>query len=213
MKRGKKKISIEFILAIIIAILLIASLLSLEFFEFFPSFTILVLLSIFILIKISHIFKNKGTSFEDYISLSILIIFTLLRLFTIGQKINTTIIVIGVFITLYSIGVIPSTKRISNSKNVISFILSYILFIVTIIFLFSGTYALNNNLFTESDNPTALTFKETIYFSTITFTTVGYGDFAPTGINMLIATIEAILGMALNIGFIGYILASKRFNK
>ena len=213
MKKRGKRFSLEYILAVIIAALLIISLLFVEFLEFLPSYTIIVLLSIFILIKIGHIIRNKGTSFEDYVSLSILIIFALLRLVTIGERLNTTIIVVGVLIILYSVGVIPTTRRISNSKSILSFIFSYLVFVIAIIFLFSGTYALNNDLFTKADNPSVLSFEETIYFSAITFTTVGYGDMAPTGINMLISVIEAILGMALNIGFIGYILASRRFKK
>ena len=44
----------------------------------------------------------------------------------------------------------------------------------------------------------------------MTFTTVGYADLAPIGTNRLISSIEAIIGIALNIAFIGYLLASRR---
>jgi len=59
--------------------------------------------------------------------------------------------------------------------------------------------------------PIELSFENALYFSTITFTTVGYGDIEPIGINRVIAATEAIVGVALNIAFIGYVLSSRRF--
>jgi hypothetical protein len=37
-------------------------------------------------------------------------------------------------------------------------------------------------------------FFSTIYFSVVTFTTLGYGDITPVGFSRLIATIEAFIG-------------------
>jgi hypothetical protein len=82
---------------------------------------------------------------------------------------------------------------------------------VAIIFLFAGTYSANSNLFVEFDKPANLDFIGSLYFSVVTFTTLGYGDISPLGINRLIVSIESIIGISLNIAFIGYILASKRF--
>jgi hypothetical protein len=205
--------SLEVLVAGSIAFLLVASLLSLEFFSFLPSFTVVVLLGVLMLVKIVHIIRRRGTTFEDYLSLLLLFVFAVLRFFTVGQRINTTIVVIGVLITLFSIGVIPSTRRISNSKGVFSFILSYLMFIFAIIFLFSGTYALNSDLFLVNDVSSEISFTDALYFSTITFTTVGFGDIAPLGVNRLLASAEALIAITINIGFIGYILASKRFQK
>lgn len=44
-------------------------------------------------------------------------------------------------------------------------------------------------------------FLDSIYFSTITFTTLGYGDFSPTGWLRIITSIEAFSGV-INMGFI-----------
>lgn len=50
-------------------------------------------------------------------------------------------------------------------------------------------------IFTKSDNTILDQPLQTIYFSVVTFTTLGYGDISPTGINKLIAIIEATVGI------------------
>jgi len=44
----------------------------------------------------------------------------------------------------------------------------------------------------------------------MTFTTVGFGDISPQGINKGLSAIQSILALSINIAFIGYILSSKR---
>jgi len=52
-----------------------------------------------------------------------------------------------------------------------------------------------NNL-AKTSSPTEIieVFSNAIYFSTVTFTTLGYGDFTPVGFSRLIASIQAITG-------------------
>jgi hypothetical protein len=38
-------------------------------------------------------------------------------------------------------------------------------------------------------------YFQSLYFSAVTFTTVGYGDLAPLGVNRLIASLEALIGL------------------
>jgi len=211
MKKLVEKYSLEFVLAVIVATFLIISLLFKKVTEFLPVHTITILIVLLVLIKLSHISKRGGTVFEDYASLSILVVLAILRFLTVNHSINTPIIAVGIVATLHSVGIIPSLNKISKSRNVTSFIASYLVVIVAVIFLFAGTYTLNSGEFEVNGSGTALQFTEAFYFSTITFTTVGYGDITPTGINRLIASIEALTGIILNIGFIGYILASRRF--
>jgi voltage-gated potassium channel Kch len=42
---------------------------------------------------------------------------------------------------------------------------------------------------------------DSVYYSTVTFTTLGYGDFVPIGQLRLVAAIEAVLG-GVSLGFL-----------
>ena len=46
----------------------------------------------------------------------------------------------------------------------------------------------------QNGSPTKISFADSIYFSITTWTTLGYGDFAPIPRIRLITSIEAILG-------------------
>ncbi|MBN3038541.1 MAG: hypothetical protein JW869_03900 [Candidatus Omnitrophica bacterium] len=62
--------------------------------------------------------------------------------------------------------------------------------ILAAIFYSTGHLIKDGQLFQPS-------FWESLYFSVITFTTVGYGDFTPLGLNKLVATIEAFSGLLI----------------
>jgi hypothetical protein len=128
------------------------------------------------------------------------------------QDLNATIMTVMVIVFLYSVGLIPSVKHLTKTRNVSGFIANYVFFVILIIFLFAGTYMMNPTNFTLEGQATHLTFQNAFYFSTMTFTTVGFGDIAPLGINRTIASFEAILAVVLNIAFIGYILSSHRMS-
>lgn len=209
--KKKKNISTEFILGIIIASLLISVLLFETIYAIIPNYVIVSLFLFYVLVKVAHIIKVGGTIFEDYLSLFTILILGFLRYITIDRSIHFTVLSVSIVVILYSVGLMPSIDKISKSKTLFSFLASYILFVIIIILLFAGTYSANSSLFTENDNSATLSFKDSLYFSIMTFTTVGYGDIAPLGVNRLISSLEAIMGIALNIAFMGYILASKRF--
>ncbi|HKG08312.1 MAG TPA: potassium channel family protein [Pedobacter sp.] len=59
----------------------------------------------------------------------------------------------------------------------------------------SGLIAINSAAVKEFD------FGTSLYFSTITFTTLGYGDLSPTGWLRILASIEAFIGV-INMGFL-----------
>ena len=68
-------------------------------------------------------------------------------------------------------------------------------FIIFFIFLFSFLYCFgyinyNGNFITPH-------FLNSLYLSIITFTTVGYGDIVPIGINKFFASLEAFLGVSI----------------
>ena len=53
--------------------------------------------------------------------------------------------------------------------------------------------------------------NDATFFDLDILVTVGYGDIEPLGVKRVIASIEAIAGVVLNIAFIGYVLSSRRF--
>ena len=208
MKKGVERI--ELLLAITIGILLVASVLSTKIF-IIPAEIVSILILSFVIVKVYQIIKNRGTVLEDYISVALIVLFGILY-YILGTT-NALIVTVLIFLLAYSIGLIPFMNDILKSKKVTLFILSYAFFVLIIILLFAGAYSANSTEFTNYGNPTSLHFEDTIYFSIITFTTVGYGDIAPTGTNKLIASIQSLTGVILNIAFIGYVLASHRFRR
>lgn len=201
---------VELVLAFVIAILLIGSLI-LDNYLKVPLMVTTLLIFAFISTKIYNLVEKNGSLImEDFLSLGILIVFLMVNFF-IGKSLSA-ISIVGVSIILfYSIGLMPRISSLVESRKISSFILSYLIFVLIIIFLFAGFYASNSEDFIENTKPTEINFRDSLYFSTATFTTVGYGDISPLGINRMIASIEALTGAVLNIAFIGYILASKRF--
>lgn len=80
--------------------------------------------------------------------------------------------------------------------------------IILIIFLsaaFAHYYGVSHN-----DKPFKLDWPDAIYFSVITFTSLGYGDIVPTGLGKLVAMAEVLLGLALVAIFIGKIASERQ---
>lgn len=72
---------------------------------------------------------------------------------------------------------------------------------IAIIFLFGLIFWINNDLISANTAVKTFNFGDSLYFSTITFTTLGYGDFSPTGWLKILSAIEAFLGV-INMGFL-----------
>ena len=212
MKNNKvsKSQKTEFTLVIITSLLLLIFLIS----KSSPLITnaISLILLVFISFKIYNMVKSSSAIFEDYAALLITITFWAIYL-TLGSALHpATILAFTIFFIIYGITSILWAKDLFELRNIMLFLTSYAVFITLIVFLFAGAYHANNHMFhTFSNDQQSITFSESIYFSTITFTTVGYGDISPLGINRLIASIQSIIAIVLNIGFMGYILASRRF--
>lgn len=74
------------------------------------------------------------------------------------------------------------------------------------VFVFGCIYLIlnqfqNNGL--KSQTNSLITFWDCIYFSIVTMSTLGYGDIVPIGLSRLLASIEAIFGLA----FVGYAIS------
>lgn len=72
---------------------------------------------------------------------------------------------------------------------------------LTIIILFSLIYWINSDLISPNTNYKNFNFGDSLYFSTVTFTTLGYGDFSPISWLKILTAIEAFMGV-INMGFL-----------
>lgn len=72
---------------------------------------------------------------------------------------------------------------------------------LAIIVVFGFIFWLSSSYVTFDDKTQGFSFWDGLYFSTITFTTLGYGDYSPTGWLKILCAIEAFSGV-VNMGFI-----------
>ncbi len=80
--------------------------------------------------------------------------------------------------------------------NILYYIINFLILVITtvVIFaaIFNGLYKIDSSQFSSSFSPN---YFQSLYFSAITFTTVGYGDLIPVGFNQLVAAVEALIGL------------------
>lgn len=69
------------------------------------------------------------------------------------------------------------------------------------IFLFSLLYYFAQASMNMPSHQSNMTFFDSLYYSTVTFTTLGYGDFTPLGFLRIFASVEAFLG-GISLGFL-----------
>jgi len=201
--------SIEFILSIIIAIALIGSLTSEKLINL-PHYIVPFLILVFIAIKVVHIRRQGGTLLEDYTTIGVMIVFSILHILLKGD-LNPLLITVFIAILLYATGLMLWVKTKIGSKKITHFLISYVTTIFMIIFLFAGAYLSNADEFLINDLNNNLSLGESLYYSTITITTVGYGDIIPLSrINRFLAASEAFLGMVINVALLGYVLSTGR---
>ncbi|RZK47857.1 MAG: two pore domain potassium channel family protein [Pedobacter sp.] len=72
---------------------------------------------------------------------------------------------------------------------------------LAVIVLFGLIYWLSSDLISANTNNKNFNLGDSLYFSTITFTTLGYGDFSPVGWLKMLSALEAFLGV-INMGFL-----------
>ena len=203
--------SIEFILSIIIAIALIGSLTSEKLINL-PHYIVPFLILIFIALKVIHIRRQGGTLLEDYTTIGVMAIFSILHISLKGD-LNPMLITVFIAILLYATGLMLWVKTKLGSKKITHFLVSYITTLFMIIFLFAGAYLSNSDEFLINNINNNLSLGEALYFSTVTITTVGYGDIIPLSrINRFLAASEAFLGMVVNVALLGYVLSSGKLS-
>ncbi len=203
--------SIEFILAVIIAVALISSLTSEKMINL-PHYITPFLILIFIALKVLHIRRQGGTLLEDYTTIGVMVVFSILHILLKGN-LNPMLIIVVIAILLYATGLMLWVKTKLGSKKITHFLISYITTLFMIIFLFAGAYLSNSDEFMINGVNNNLSLNEALYFSTVTITTVGYGDILPlSNINRFLAASESFLGMVINVALLGYVLSSGRIS-
>lgn len=197
----------EFVLTVLIIFSIIASLTTKI--AHFPLYVVPILVALFLVLKIFHIVKKGGTLLEDYASVGAIAIFLVLYTLLKGE-VHIALVMVFIVVLLYSTGLTLWIKSQFKSRQITHFLISYLFTIVIVILLFAGAYSSRSDEFLVMNQQANLGFADSLYFSTMTFTTVGYGDIVPLGINKILASIQAIIGITVNIALIGYILAYGR---
>lgn len=90
------------------------------------------------------------------------------------------------------------------------YIATVIVFVFFVIYIFAVVYT--NTGIVDSSGNTVDDFSTCTYFSIVTFTTLGYGDFQPTEVARPVAAIEALFGyifMGILIGTTVFVLTNK----
>ena len=77
-----------------------------------------------------------------------------------------------------------------------------VVYAVLVFLIYASIYSIPQLSFNIGDKLTNIDFLNAMYFSGITFTTIGYGDIAPIGIAKIISISEGILGIFLSSSFL-----------
>ena len=141
-----------------------------------------------------------------------MIVFSILHILLKGD-LNPLLITVFIAILLYATGLMLWVKTKLGSKKITHFLISYVTTIFMIIFLFAGAYLSNADEFLINGINNNLSLGESLYYSTVTITTVGYGDIIPLSrINRFLAASEAFLGMVINVALLGYVLSTGKLS-
>ncbi len=93
-------------------------------------------------------------------------------------------------------------------KRVFWIVFIFIILFVVITFIFALLYYNNNNpQIAYSNDPNTIKLSDCLYFSSITFSSVGYGEIYPTQFwGRLFASIEGYLGIVYTVLFSGFLI-------
>jgi hypothetical protein len=94
-------------------------------------------------------------------------------------------------------------RKVFGRRISMAWVVRLLLALVTIhlaeVALYAGAYALGANVLTvgQLQGPRVSTTLDFLYFAAETYSTLGYGDFVPTGALRLLACVEALNGLLL----------------
>ncbi|MFT5760040.1 MAG: hypothetical protein ACI9LM_004824 [Alteromonadaceae bacterium] len=72
----------------------------------------------------------------------------------------------------------------------------------SVIFFFANLYEILDLIYETGSTNKMTTFGDFLYFSTVTFTTLGYGEYIPQGYAKIAAAIQALIGL----GYFSFII-------
>ena len=103
-----------------------------------------------------------------------------------------------------------STNKVAPSKvqrvvmyliddvKVRTYLITYLLVVVILATLYYCLTPYSNGLLSNGDDSVAnVTYGESLYFSVVTVSSLGYGDFRPVGISRILAGLEVLFGLAV----------------
>jgi hypothetical protein len=145
---------------------------------------------------VKKVYEDFGASIMELLGALFLgglvfIFFRLLGLVVIGTILFPIIVTVGIFAVS-----IRSFRPGKDSPYHFIFNMMFII-MITLIF-FAAVYHLMphtpNDYLAVHDTPKMLSFSDALYYSTVTITTLGYGDVVPHGFFRAFAATEALLG-------------------
>ena len=147
-------------------------------------------------------------------------VLTLLALPFIMVAVAYAVILTGHIVNVYLIR--KAFARLLSSKDIASLLLSYVMFIVVILLVISTLFGVVEGLKLGylTHGPTSDAFNSDVidsedpdishdylYFSAITFFTVGYGDVCPMGLCKPLAMMTAFAGNVVNVVLMGIVVS------
>jgi hypothetical protein len=159
--------------------------------------------------------EGKEVYAEHLIFLLIFVVYSILSLalsfrnMELVSPLNLVFLILLFVCFLYLTAMVIWSKiLINNNRNPLFLISAYVALTFIIITIFVGLYAgigdlgYNGQVLSKAN----ITNMDYYYFSMITFTGVGYGDYYPVGASRVVAMIESYLGMLFNVVIIGVIM-------
>lgn len=154
----------------------------------------------------------KLHSRENFRRITVLTVFFIFAYFThkllsnFEQELISAIFILTVFsgVLIYEY---KSLFRKNLPKAEYFFTIFFIVFFTVLLFATIYSYGISagNSYFIENGKKVDLSFSDSIYFSVVTLTTVGYGDIVPIGLFRFFVIVEIFMGL-IYVGTLVYIL-------
>lgn len=99
------------------------------------------------------------------------------------------------------------TRGASNKNKIISFLNLFLYYAVPFIFFFFASVYETYGLIKGNTKAHIYDFMQSLYFSAVTLTRLGYGDLYPTEYSKFYAALESLLGYIIIALFVGFVIA------